>query len=96
MNRLVSSGVLGPGQAEYFDIVLRGGITYSIYVDPDEIGVDFDLYVYDENGNLITQDTTTNSDALCFITPRWTGPFRMVVKSERGVSNYHIRVEERI
>jgi len=90
---LVGSGVIGPGGAEYFDVVLRGGITYSIYVDPDEPGVDFDLYIYDESGNLITQDTRTNSDALCFVTPRWTGPFRLVVKSERGVSTYRIRVE---
>jgi hypothetical protein len=91
---LVGSGILGPGEAQYFEVVLRGGVTYSIYVDPDEPGVDFDLYVYDENDRLVAQDTDIDSDALCFITPRWTGPFRLVVKSARGISNYSIRVED--
>lgn len=90
---LVGSGVLGPGQAEYFDVALRSGATYSVYVVPSEPSVDFDLYVHDENGNLVTQDTSTSSDALCFITPVWTGPFRLTVKAARGLSTYRIRVE---
>jgi hypothetical protein len=91
---LVGSGVLGPGQAEYFDVALRGGVSYRVYVAPVEPGVDFDLYVYDENGNLVEQDTRTASDALCYINPRWTGPFRLKVKSARGLSGYRIRVED--
>jgi hypothetical protein len=90
---LVGSGVLGPGQAEYFDVALKSGITYSVYVAPAEPGVDFDLYIHDENGNLVSQDTSTNSDALCLITPAWTGPFRLTVKAARGLSTYRIRVE---
>ena len=90
---LVGSGVLGPGQGEYFDVALRSGSTYSIYVVPSEPGVDFDLYVHDENGNLVSQDTSTSSDALCLITPVWTGPFRLTVRSARGLSSYSIRVE---
>jgi len=90
---LVGSGILGPGQAEYFDVALRGGVTYSVYVHPSEPGVDFDLYVHDENGNLITQDITTDSDAFCLITPVWTGPFRLTVTSARGLSNYNILVQ---
>ena len=90
---LIGSGVLGPGQAEHFDVVLHGGVTYRVYVSPVEPGVDFDLYVHDENGNLVQQDDSTASDALCFITPTWTGPFRLTVKSARGLSAYQIRVE---
>jgi hypothetical protein len=91
---LVGSGVLGPGQAEYYQVVLKGGVTYSVYVDPDEPGVDFDLAIFDENGNLVTYDTDETSNALCFVTPKWTGPFRLVVKSARGTSTYKIRVED--
>ncbi|HSF30835.1 MAG TPA: hypothetical protein VLK82_10245 [Candidatus Tectomicrobia bacterium] len=91
---LVGSGILGPGQAEYFNVVLHGGVPYRVYVAPVEPGVDFDLYVYDENGNLVEQDATASSDALCYIKPRWTGPFRLMVKSARGLSGYHIRVED--
>lgn len=90
---LVGTSVLGPGQAEYLDVVLHGGVTYSVYVLPDEQGVDFDLYIYDERGNLVAQDATSDSDAACVVTPRWTGPFRMMVKSARGLSTYKIRVE---
>lgn len=91
---LVGSGVIGPGGSEYFDVVLHGGHTYAVYVEPFEIGVDFDLRVYDENGNLITEDITTTPDAYCAITPRWTGPFRLAVTSARGLSGYRIQVQD--
>jgi hypothetical protein len=89
---LIGSGTLGPGQAEYVDLVLQSGVTYAVFVDASDPSVDFDLYVYDENGGLVAQDTATDSDALCYITPRWTGPFRLVVKSARGISTYTVSV----
>jgi hypothetical protein len=91
---LVGSGVIGPGGSEYFDVILTGGHTYAVYVEPFEPGVDFDLHVYDENGNLISEDVRESPDAYCAITPRWTGPFRLVVNSIRGVSSYRIQVQE--
>lgn len=89
---LVGTGVIGPGGSEFFDVVLHGGHTYAVAVQPIEPGVDFDLHVYDESGNLITEDITTAPDAYCAITPRWTGPFRLVVNSVRGISAYRIQV----
>jgi len=91
---LVGSGVIGPGGSEFFDVILTGGHTYAVYVQPFDPGVDFDLRVYDQNGNLITQDITTAPDAYCTVTPRWTGPFRLAVTSARGVSGYRIQVQE--
>jgi hypothetical protein len=91
---LVGSGVIGPGGTEYFDVVLQGGHTYAVDVQPVEPGVDFDLRIYDENGNLITEDVSTTPDAYCNVTPRWTGPFRLMVNSARGVSGYQIQVRE--
>jgi len=91
---IVGSGIIGPGEAEYLDVVLRGGIKYRVYVNPDEPGVDFDLFIYDENGHLVEKDNSPERDALCFVTPLWTGPFRIVVKAERGLSSYQIRVED--
>jgi hypothetical protein len=90
---LVGSGVVGPGKAEYFDVILTGGVTYSVYVQPSDPSVDFDLEIYDENKNLVAQDTDTTSNALCYITPRWNGPFRLLVKSAKGTGVYSIRVE---
>ena len=89
---LVGSGILASGEADYFEVRLQGGVTYSIYVRPDNPNVDFDLFVYDENGNLVEQDTDADSDALCLVTPAWTGPFRLKVKSAGGISTYRIEV----
>jgi hypothetical protein len=91
---LVGSGVIGSGGSEYFDIVLSGGHTYAVLVEPSEPTVDFDLYVYDEAGNLITQDDSAAAQAYCAITPRWTGLFRLIVKAHRGFSGYRIQVQE--
>jgi hypothetical protein len=89
---LVGNGIIGPGGSEFFDVVLQGGHTYAIGVQPFEVGVDFDLHVYDENGNMVTEDISPAADAYCAITPRWTGPFRLVVNSVRGLSAYRIQV----
>jgi hypothetical protein len=91
---LVGSGVIGPGQAEHFSVVLQAGVTYRVYVAPSDSSVDFDLYIHDENGNLIAYDDTTYPDAMCDITPRWTGPFMLSVKAARGLASYTISVQD--
>lgn len=91
---LVGSGVIGPGGSEYFDVVLTANHRYSVFVDAFDNSVDFDLQVYDENGNLIDSDVTPAADAYCTITPRWTGPFRLIVNAHRGMSGYRIQVQE--
>jgi hypothetical protein len=90
---LIGSGVIGPGTAEAFEVVLRAGQAYLVDVQPTEPGVDFDLHVFDENGNLVDQDVSPARDAYCTVRPRWTGPFRLVVESARGTSAYRIQVQ---
>jgi hypothetical protein len=89
---LVGSGILGPGQAEYFDVLLQSGVTYRVYVKPVDPTVDFDLYIRDERGNLVAWDATPAADAFCDVTPLWTGPFRLTVMAKRGLSVYNIAV----
>ncbi len=89
---LIGSGVLAPGESEYFDVVLQAGVSYRIYVQPTDPSVDFDLYVYDEGNNLVAYDDDTDSDAACVIRPNWTGPFHIAVKAARGQSRYNIAV----
>ena len=51
---IVTSPILGPlrsGELDSWEVALTGRKTYNIYVQADEPGVDFDLSVYDENGN---------------------------------------------
>lgn len=90
---LVGSGMIGPGQSEHYRVDLQAGSTYRVYVAPSVPNVDFDLYVHDENGNLITYDDSFDADALCQITPRWSGPFLMSVKSAAGAASYTISVQ---
>jgi hypothetical protein len=90
---LVGSGVIGPGAADYFDVVLSGGRTYAVLVEPFDPTVDFDLFVYDERGNLVSLDDSPAADAVCAVTPAWTGPFRLKVKAHRGLSGYRIQVQ---
>ena len=89
---LIASGTLGHGETKDFKVKLQSGIKYSIYCTPTEPHVDFDLYIYDETGNLIEYDSSPDSDAYCFVIPNHTGLFRLLIKSEAGFSKYYIRV----
>lgn len=91
---VVGSGVLNAGESADYQVTLRGGETYSIYVevDPDRPEIDFDLFVYDENHNLVIQDVATDSDAFCLIRPEQTGSFRLMVRSEKGLGTYQVGV----
>ena len=50
---------------------------------------DLDLYVYDENGNLITSDTDYTDRCYCRWTPRWTGNFRLKIINRGNVYNQY-------
>ncbi len=43
--------------------MLAAGHTYAIAVQPTEPGVDFDLHIFDQHGNLVAQDNTYARDA---------------------------------
>ena len=89
---VVGAGVIGTGQAEYLDLMLEGGHTYSFSVHPSERSVDFDLHIYDQNGNLVAWDESTAADAYGVVTPIFSGPFRIVVNSAQGMSTYQVEV----
>jgi hypothetical protein len=88
----VGAGVIGTGQAQYLDLVLEGGRTYSFSVHPTEPSVDFDLHIYDQNGNLVAWDESPAADAYGMVTPLITGPFRIVVNAVNGMSTYRVEV----
>jgi hypothetical protein len=48
---------------------------------------DLDLFVYDENGNLIVSDTGSSDVCHCQWNPRWTGVFRIEVHNLGDVWN---------
>ena len=94
---VVGAGVIGTGQAEYLDVTLEGGRAYSFSVHPSERNVDFDLNIYDQNGNLVSWDESPAADAYGVVRPIITGPFRIVVNAVQGMSRIKSRwlVEQR-
>ncbi len=62
--------------ADNYTIRFRGREAARVVVIGDG-DTDLDLYVYDENGNLIGSDTNGTDNCVVEWTPRWTGPFRV-------------------
>ena len=63
-----------------------GGERAYIYVNGDG-DTDLDLYVCDENGNLVDSDTDSDDACLCTFIPKWTGRFTIKVKNLGSVYN---------
>jgi hypothetical protein len=62
----------------------------QVYVSGDGT-TDLDVYVYDQNGNLIEYDDDWGDECLVRWIPRWTGQFTIVVKNLGRVWNrYYI------
>jgi len=62
----------------------------QVYVSGDGT-TDLDLYVYDQNGNLITYDDDWGDECLVRWYPKWTGAFTIIVKNLGRVWNrYYI------
>ncbi len=99
IDSVASSQVKGRegGPADHYDQVLAGGTdSYpAIFMahDAAEIGIsgdhstDLDLYVYDENNNLICSSASAGDTEYCNWTPRWTGAFTVKVVNRGNVAN---------
>ena len=94
VQKLVKSSTRGSVSGPYYDVDCASGnggsfrYTISFYANSyGEVsvrslnGCDYDLFIYDENGNLIDQDVSYSSNAYCSFVPRWTGRFTIVVKN---------------
>ena len=51
---------------------------------------DLDLYVYDENGNLIDKDVDYSDDCVVSFVPKWTGVFTIKIMNRGNVYNNYI------
>ncbi|MEO0481218.1 MAG: hypothetical protein AAF196_17250 [Planctomycetota bacterium] len=71
---------------DVYRIEFRGDEFARVVVDGDG-DTDLDLYIFDENGNLITSDTDLTDYCVCSWTPRWTGTFRIEIRNLGGVYN---------
>lgn len=82
--------VLG-GYTDTWTIKFRGGEEAIVVVSGDG-DTDLDVYVYDENNNLITSDCDNSDDCVVSFTPRWTGTFYIKIKNLGRVYNDYLLV----
>jgi hypothetical protein len=88
------SDSLSQGYYMDYDVTLQRGVQYLIFACGDRRARDIDIYLYDENGYLVARDNQTDNQPLVYITPRWTGPFRLRIKmySAYGAANYTMAI----
>ncbi len=79
------------GSTDSYVIAFKYGIPAEIFVSGDG-DTDLDLYVYDENGNLITGDDDYSDDCYVCWTPAWTGNFVVRVVNRGRVYNEYLMV----
>ena len=87
------------GPASTIDRVLAGATdTWRIRFRGNELAqvsvigdgdTDLDLYVYDENGNLICRDIDGTDQTYCSWFPRWAGSFTIKVENLGGMYNQY-------
>jgi hypothetical protein len=73
--------VVAAGSTITYKLPFRAGQDATIFVSGDG-STDLDLYILDENGNLIAYDEDYSDDCLVRWNPRWTGSFQIVVKNQ--------------
>ena len=101
LSNTANAGAVGP-QASHTDVVRPYATdVYHVRFYGDEIArvsvvgdgdSDLDLYIYDENGNLMDKDDDSTDTCYTAWEPRWTGQFRIEVVNRGGQYNrYCIR-----
>jgi hypothetical protein len=76
----------GNSQDTYSNVSFDGGVYAEVYTEGSG-NTNLDLFVYDENGNLICSDTDPSDINYCGWTPSWTGPFTIKVVNYGGSTN---------
>ncbi len=71
---------------DVWTVTFRGGSRAMVVVNGDG-DTDLDLYVYDENGNLMGKDIDYSDYCVVSWTPRWTGPFTVKIINRGNVYN---------
>ncbi len=79
VREFASSGLLRRGRSTILRTTLYAGNDYRLVASGCEDSFDVDLAVYDEDGNLVGEDSDYTNLAVVAVTPRWTGTFYLKV-----------------
>jgi hypothetical protein len=79
------------GQANIHEVNFTGGEAAEVAVVGDG-STDLDLYILDENGNLIAMDEASTDECYVIWKPNWTGVFYITVLNRGNVYNQYALV----
>ncbi|BDI61474.1 hypothetical protein [Qipengyuania nanhaisediminis] len=71
------NGQLNQGQEETVTLDLSAGMSYMMVAQCDRDCSDIDLWLYDENGNLIDEDVLVDDTPIVNVTPRRSARFSL-------------------
>ena len=71
------NGQLRQGQEETVTLDLDAGVSYMMVAQCDRDCSDIDLWLYDENGNLIDEDVLVDDTPIVNVTPRRSARFSL-------------------
>lgn len=74
-----TSGQLNAGQVQNVPVTLNVGGDYRIVGVCDDDCGDLDLILYDQNNNIVSQDSAADATPVVIATPQWTGLFTVQV-----------------
>jgi hypothetical protein len=80
---------IGAGYTQTWAVTFRAGEVARVAVIGDG-DTDLDIYIYDENGNLITKDDDATDNCVVAFTPYWTSQFRVVIINRGNVYNNYM------
>ncbi len=70
-----ASGQMPAGQFANYPVTLEAGGDYRIIGVCDNDCGDFNLILYDQNNNVVSQDVLQDATPVVAVAPQWTGPF---------------------
>ena len=87
-------GYVGNRKEFYHQLVLVDDVKYGIDLTADDQEADLDLYITDEDGNILYEDESAEANAGVWFTPAEHAIYNLYVKSASGASNYTLTITE--
>jgi hypothetical protein len=84
----IARSVVSSRTIDTWRVVFNGGEPAAAAISGDGDS-DLDLFIYDENNNLICSSTSGGDDEFCRWYPRWTGVFYIRIRNT-GIANQYV------
>ena len=87
-------GFVGNRKEFYHQMVLVDDVKYGIDLVAEDQDADLDLYITDEDGNILYEDESAEDNAGVWFTPAEHAIYNLYVKSATGASKYTLTITE--